>query len=120
MPQSGFEDEREIPGNPQPSDFEAYIGKMNLDLEKLRRRELFEHFLKIFSASPARPLRSQLSKHEVPYVFPFFCEPEHLEEIENLVNKAGSEIVPWPALPEQVAPTAPSFYNQLYFIKFLW
>lgn len=121
LPISEDSDETQIPLAANPIDIEGVLAEIDLDSEIKRRRELFVVLKNYLNTVPVRPLRENLGKNEVPYSYPFYCNPTLAKEVAHKLESVGLEVVNWPSLPKKVLESQPpEFYSSLYFVKFLW
>lgn len=114
-------EETEIRYSESPYQFEKYFSTVDIDGEIERRVQLFNNLRDVLDGQPIQNIRENLSAGEVPYVYPFICEPENIGKVNDLVEKMGLEIVKWPSLPNivKISPH-PRFYDNVYLVKFLW
>ncbi|HEX7674825.1 MAG TPA: DegT/DnrJ/EryC1/StrS family aminotransferase [Bdellovibrio sp.] len=121
FPESTDQDEWELSMIQSPVEFNSYISKMDIAKEIWRRRALFEVLGQFLKDESIEPYRKSLSANEVPYGYPFFCSPEQIGIVRKRLESVGMEIVNWPALPKVIDNSStPSFYRNLYLVKFLW
>lgn len=119
-PISTSEDEFVLPDNFIDKGTGSYCQKVDFHWEIQRRRELYLQLHEKLKDMPIEILKKELGQFEVPYCFPFYCSDENFNKVERHIKKQGLEIVKWPALPQAVINVAPQYYQQFYFIKFLW
>lgn len=121
IPISNLIDEQEPPTSCPAFDFESYLKKVDLENECKRRRALFYLATKILKDLPVKPIYDTLGPNEVPYVFPFLCSAENIQQVICWLKNHDLEVVKWPALPEVVVREhIKDFYDQVYMVKFLW
>lgn len=88
--------------------------------ETLRRRSLYELVGEHLEKAGFKPVFPSLPEGTVPYAFPFKCSPKHRGEAQRLLRDLGLEALPWPDLPDSVAPDAPAHYTDVLLAHFLW
>ena len=89
--------------------------------ETERRRSLYRIAEELLAGHPAcRPLFRDLPSGTVPYGYPFYCEAEEFEGIRRMLRRRGLLCISWPELPDAVKGKAPSFYDTVRLVTFLW
>jgi hypothetical protein len=121
VPVSTMEDEFRLPNSKKCYDLRKYLLRINVEKEVLRRRQLFELLINLLKDQPVQFFRNTLGANEVPYAFPFICNSEEVDNVKAFLGQYDLEVVKWPALPDSVVLSESNiFYNQVYFVKFLW
>jgi perosamine synthetase len=99
------------------------LRQCNLDLERLRRRRLFEECQAVFSGVPGvRPIFDKLPEGAVPQGFPLLCLEEDRASFIREWWHRGVQILSWPDhLPDQIAASPlPTHYRRVMLVPFLW
>jgi hypothetical protein len=121
IPPPDPEGEERISGGPEPC---AELGRPLLVLdpaqEAARRRSLYGFCEELLSGIGIRPVFKSLPEGTVPYVFPYRASGQALDKSEERLNRQGLSSLPWPDLPQAVAPTAPAYYQDVRGVHFLW
>lgn len=97
-----------------------FLQSLNVEKEKQRRRELFQLVEQILSKTPCKPVFQSLPQYTVPYMYPFYAQPEDMKSIKHALFQKGLECFPWPELPDSVKSTAPAHYRNIWGVNFLW
>ena len=90
------------------------------ELERRRRRGLYDVAYRIAEKAGAVAVFSRLPPNAVPYGLPFFAPPAHALRIAAEVRRHGFQLCQWPDLPSAVRPSAPEHYGHLMVLPFLW
>jgi hypothetical protein len=90
------------------------------ELEEKRRRALYEGLDSLMRAAGARPVFESLPKNAVPYGYPYRVATRQMKKAERELRARGLSSLPWPDLPDEVAPNAPAHYRDVRIAHFLW
>lgn len=121
IPPSAPDAELNMPDVEDPwDDLLKRISVCDVALEVKRRRELYLCLSEWFKNRSIRGVFKQLPGNTVPYAFPFFAGKGRIEEIRKDLKKCHLECFPWPELPDALLNKTPEFYQQIWFVSFLW
>lgn len=97
-----------------------FLDHLDAEREIFRRRELYQLLDSIMKQTGIKPIFATLPEHVVPYAYPFYASGQQTRKAKEVLNKFNLECVPWPELPDAVAPEAFAEYKSVWMIPFLW
>jgi hypothetical protein len=119
LPSSGDEDERRVPGNPAISCSSlARLSRAAAPHEAERRRELWRKVTAdLDGARGVRLIHDRLPDGTVPYGVAVHADRDDV--LRAVARRHRATAMAWPALPADVAPTAPAHYRDVGLVNFL-
>ena len=119
LPKSDKFAETKIPGIPNPKrqsvEFLQYLDE---SAEIARRRNLYKLLEPQVVATGANLIFNQLPENTCPYGLPVYATLNIKRKLERIARKNRVTLMSWPDLPDDVRPTAPSFYQQVWLLNF--
>ena len=113
--------EKRIPLRPNPCHTLSNPLRIGNPEEETRRRSaLYGLVHEILKGSSARAIYPELPPHVVPYGYPFYSQASEITKLDRRLSEFALSCMPWPALPDSIAPSAPEHYRNLWVVSFLW
>ena len=119
LPKSDKFAETKIPGLPNPQS-QSIESLKNLDetAEVARRRNLYLKIQPQVTAAGATPVFDTLLANTCPYGMPIYANHNIKRKLSKIARKNRVILMTWPELPENVLPSAPDFYKQVWLLNF--
>ena len=113
--------ERELPYVATPwFDLIKVLSSLDVDAEINRRRNAYSKMAAYAARNNIEPVFPELPRSCVPYGFPFRESAGNLDKMTKYAASQGFGIMSWPDLPGEVEPRAPSHYQNVRLVNFLW
>ncbi len=110
---------RQAPATPPCAELGEKLRVGGPEAEPPRRRALYERLQALLVPAGAVPVFDRLPRRAVPYGFPYRA-PGREDAVEAALASVGLSSLPWPELPDAVAPNAPAHYRDVRLAHFLW
>lgn len=111
--------ERVLPSPAEPCpELERPLVCADPAVEASRRRALWTHCDRLARAAGAAPVFPALPEGVAPYAYAF--RSKDLPAVRAAFSASGLTTLPWPDLPDAVAPTAPEHFKTVGLVHFLW
>ncbi|MBI4424838.1 MAG: DegT/DnrJ/EryC1/StrS aminotransferase family protein [Elusimicrobia bacterium] len=121
LPPPDPDGERRIAVGPEPcAELAAPIVSLDHAADAARRKALYAVCARLLAPAGVAPVFGSMPEGTVPYLYPFRASGAQAEAAERLLRREGLASLPWPDLPEAVAPAAPSHYRDVRGVHFLW
>ena len=121
VPVSSPESEHEIPGQPEiHCESLRMLEKIDAAGEVERRRALYQEFHRDLRHLDIEPVFAELPPDVAPYGYPFRADEIVASSVVRIADRRGFDCFCWPDLPVAVAPAAPEFYRNVWWVNFLW
>lgn len=120
VPVSLPESELEIPGNPAiHCESLRMLEKIDIANEVERRRMVYRVFHRELRHLNIEPIFGDLQPGVAPYGYPFRTNESGAAAVSSIAQMKGLECSRWPDLPSEVAPDAPDYYRNVWWVNFL-
>ena len=119
IPVGSIETEKTIPGSEQTFNFNYILKFVDSDYERNRRQILFYKVKELLKDQNITPIFDELN-NVAPFCFPFYCSKENISDVKLILKKHFLECFQWPDVPSEVKEVVPSFYNDVWCVRFLW
>jgi hypothetical protein len=120
FPASPPEAEVIIPGEPAiHCDSARMLEQIDATHEVKRRRALYQDFHRHLGPFGVAPLFGDLPPCAAPYGYPFRADVSTAAAAARIARNRGFDCCPWPELPAAVAPDAPEYYRNVWWVNFL-
>jgi hypothetical protein len=118
---SGDEEERVLPGTPEPdSGLLKALGTLDLECEISRRRVLYSEIEKAVVSCGGEPVYSYLPENVVPYGFPFYAALDRIPGIRAMLKGNYLDYYLWPELPTEIEQRPNTHYHSVWLVNFIW
>ena len=109
------------PGALMPASLIAgLIDAADPEAEVERRRALYQWAEARLASLGGVGVFSTLPEGVSPYVFPFRADAAAAARIMAALDADGLDVFNWPSLPDEVEPSAPAHYRDVFCVRFLW
>lgn len=120
LPPSLPEAERIMPEPANPcNDLLQAVTAIDVPKEIARRRTLYEAIGELLKPLSVEPIFPVLPEGTAPYLYPFYCGQDQLNEVRVVLRACGLEAFPWPELPDQIKVQAPAYYHNVWGVHFI-
>jgi DegT/DnrJ/EryC1/StrS aminotransferase family len=111
--------ENQIPGlpNPHATSIER-MSSIDQCSEINRRRNLFIKILPEVQKLKLRPIFTDLPNGVCPYGLPLYAPVDSKKLLTKLARRHRVTLMTWPELPQEILPTAPDHYKQVWLLNF--
>ena len=111
--------ENRIPGIPNPHATSVErMSSMDQYSEISRRRNLFIKILPEVQKLKLDPIFTDLPNGVCPYGLPVYAPIESKKLLSKLARRYRVTLMTWPELPNDILPTAPDHYKQVWLLNF--